>query len=131
MIDVHAHAVALLDLIRSKGLTVHDGQVPTGAKAPYVVAYLDGGARSSESLAEDFEQRAEFDGEFYSVGDTPQQARWVQSRVLSIVGSGPAVTGRSTTVRHVFSDRVQRDTDNPQQVVFQARDGLTLVSLKG
>ena len=128
---IEAHVTALLEALRAKGLTVHDGAVPADAKTPYAVLYVDGGARTPESLSDDHQERAEFDGEVYSVGVTPVQARWVQSRVLSIVGSGPTVTGRSTIVRHVFSDRVQRDTDNPQQVVFQARDGLTLVSLKG
>ena len=128
---IEDHVSALLTALREKGIAVHDGAVPTGAKAPYAVLYFDGGTRTPESLSDDHQERAEFDGEVYSVGTTPQQARWVQSRVLSVVGSELPVTGRSTIVRHVFSDRVQRDTDNPAQTLFQGRDGLTLVSLKG
>jgi len=128
---IEDHVTALLTALRGKGITVHDGQVPTGSQAPYAVLYMDGGARTPLSLSDDHSESAEFDGEVYSVGTTPVQARWVQARVLSVVGSGPTVAGRSTIVRHVFSDRVQRDTDNPQQTLFQGRDGLTLVSLKG
>lgn len=39
---IQAHADAILDRLRADvGLTVHDGKVPPGAAAPYVLVYFD------------------------------------------------------------------------------------------
>lgn len=137
MIDVHAHVEALLAALTSTGVRVYDsepGRKVDGAREapvmPYVVVYTDGGIRSSESLADGHDERAEMDAECHSVGADPRSARWAQSRVLSLAGVSPTVAGRVTVLQSVFSDRVRRDTDNPERTVFESRDGLTLVSLK-
>lgn len=137
MIDVNAHAEALIEALAAATLTVYDskpGQKVDGtteqAQLPYVVVYLDGGVRSAESLGDSQEERAELDAELYSVGTDPWSARWARSRVLALAGTVLEVPGRLVRVRSVFSDPVKPDEDNPEETVYQARDGLTLVSLQ-
>jgi len=137
MIDVHAHAEALLAALAARGLRVYDsgagnkldGKYETPV-APYCVVYVDGGARSFESLAADSEEHAEFDAEIWSVGTSPRSARAVRSDVLAIVGTELTVDGRGAVVRSVFSDPIRPDRDDPRNALYQGRDGLTVVSLR-
>ena len=137
MIDVNAHVEALVAALAARGVRVYEsgaGQKVDGSVekpvAPYVVLYVDGGVRSSESVAAAMDERAEFDVDAYSVGKSPRSARSVRSDLLALVGAELAVDGRLVRVGSVFSDAIKPDRDDPRAALFEGRDGLTVVSLK-
>jgi len=137
MIDVHAHAEALLEALAARGLRVYDsgaGNKLDGSYEtpvlPYCVVYIDGGLRSALSLVDDHEEQADFDAEIWSVGKSPRSARAVRSDVLALVGQVLTVGGRKARIDSVFSDPVKPDRDDPRTALFQGRDGVTVVSLQ-
>jgi len=137
MIDVHAHADAFMAALVARGVRVYDsgaGNKPDGSYetpvAPYAVVFTDAGIRSSVSVADGQDERAEFDVDVYSVGTSPRSARSVRSKVLDVVGAELAVAGRVVRVRSVFSDQIKPDRDDPRTALYEGRDGLTVDSLK-
>jgi len=137
MIDVHAHADALMAALVARGVRVYDSgagnKLDGGYETPvtpYAVVFTDAGVRSSLSVADGQDERAEFDVDVYSVGSSPRSARSVRSKVLDVVGAELAVTGRVVRVRSVFSDQIKPDNDDPRKALYEGRDGLTVDSLK-
>ena len=140
MIDVHAHADALMAALAARlgsGVRVYDSgagnKIDGGYEtpvAPYAVVFTDAGVRSSVSVADGLDERAEFDVDVYSVGTSPRSARSVRSKVLDVVGAELTVAGRVVRVRSVFSDQIKPDNDDPRKALYEGRDGLTVDSLK-
>jgi hypothetical protein len=85
------------DGIRAKlatfGLTVGDGQAPTGPP-PYVVVYPVAGGRTTGTLG-DLDGDAELVFQVTCVGMSREQAQWLENKTLGLLGVGTVtITGR-------------------------------------
>lgn len=94
---------------------VVDGAVDPNAAAllpPYVVVYVDSGARSVERESSEQPTAAEFRIVTHSVGADANQARYFAEKVMTqFLGWRPTVTGWAPqAVSHSRSQPVQADT---------------------
>ncbi len=108
------HVVAFLGLARlAPALSdiVYEGEV-IDRPAKYASVWASNGLRGSERLdAHQIQISPTF--VVHSVGQSPEQARWVADRFAAqVLGVRPAVTGRSCwPIRLTASQPVQRDPD--------------------
>ncbi len=130
--DVEAHAAAVLQALLASGLTVFDGHVPTGEARPalpYAVLWMAAPLHRTSTLA-GHQQQATVAWTTHSVGQRPENARWVQSRVHSaLVDARLTVPGRAVSkVKHDVTQPVRADRD-VDPAVFSAVDQWSLLSL--
>jgi hypothetical protein len=134
VIDEHAAAVlALLNAVDDvPALVVHDGRVPNGATAPYVLVYFDD---SDPELTDSrpltgASQRHVLRAICHSVGTNGQAARMVADRVrTALLDVVPAVIGRTCMpIRREDGQPPQRDEDTGT-TVFDKVDVYRLESL--
>ena len=92
----------------AQGLTVFDGPPPKEPPTHYVCIYTDDGTLAGESLAPD-PDRSDWALRTLSVGQVPDQARWVRRRVRRIVGQ--VIAG--CVVTHEFANPLVPDNDVP------------------
>lgn len=134
MIDAHAAAMlALLDAVNDPpALVVHDGRVPNGQQAPYVLVYfLDSDPELAESRPlTGASQRHVTRAITHSVGLTATAARMVADRVRTAwLDVRPTVSGRTCQpIRREESQ--QRDPDETTgEAVFDQVDVWRLESV--
>jgi hypothetical protein len=134
VIDEHSAAVlALLNAVNDvPALVVHDGRVPNGAMAPYVLVYFDD---SDPELTDSrpltgASQRHVLRAICHSVGASGQAARMVADRVrTALLDVVPTVTGRTCMpIRREDGQPPQRDEDTGS-TLFDKVDVYRLESL--